>query len=409
MRILLLSDNYPPETTAGALRSSAHAKIWAAQGHEVTVITSFPNFPDGKVFEGYRQKLSSKQIIDGVTVIRVPTLIFPNAGIFKRIIDFVSFMITGTLAGLVVKRPDVVIATSPQFFAAAAGWLVGAARRRPFVFELRDLWPESIVAVGALSDNWLLGPIRKFEYFLYRKATAIVSVTNAFRDHLVARGINSQKISVVRNGVDISKFSPGDGESIRQAHGLKEKTIVSYIGTIGMAHGLSLLLDTAEILRATNPSIVILILGTGADRDQLRDETVKRNIDNIVFVDRVAHDRVIEYWRGSDMTLVLLRDSPLFRTVIPSKIFEAMATGTPIITNVRGEVEQLLRPLDAAVFVEPGNAVALAEAIARLSSDKERRLRISTAGVRHAPKFDRAAQAELMLTELKRIARHTTN
>jgi colanic acid biosynthesis glycosyl transferase WcaI len=403
MRILLLSDNYPPETNAGALRSGAHAEIWAAQGHDVTVVTSFPNFPEGKLFAGYRQKPFSRQRINGVTVIRVPTLIFPNAGTVKRIVDFVSFMVTGTLAGWVVRKPDLVIATSPQFFAAAAGWLVASVRRRPFVFELRDLWPDSIVAVGALADSALLGPIRKLEYFLYRRAAAIVSVTNAFRDHLAERGIDPAKITVVRNGVDLSRFSPGDGAGVRREHGLEGKTVVSYIGTIGMAHGLGLLLDAAEGLRASNPDIAILILGTGAEREQLRDEAIQRGLSNVIFVDRVSHDRVIEYWRASDMTLVLLRDSPVFRTVIPSKIFEAMATGTPIVTNVKGEIEALLRPLETAVFVEPGRADALAEAIARLSADPALRAQISAAGVRHALQFDRSAQATLLLEELKRI------
>ncbi|KJS19011.1 MAG: hypothetical protein VR78_03860 [Hoeflea sp. BRH_c9] len=403
MRILLLSDNYPPESNAGALRSAAHAQVWAARGHDVTVVTCFPNFPEGKLFAGYRQRPYSKTVINGVTVIRVPTLIFPNAGTFKRIIDFISFMMAATLAGWLVRRPDVVIATSPQFFAAAAGWMVAAVRRRPFVFELRDLWPDSVVAVGALANSRLLGPIRALEHFLYRRATAIVCVTNAFRAHLVEHGIDPAKVSVVRNGADITKFSGGDGSAIRAAHGLEGKTIVSYIGTIGMAHGLGLLLDAAEKLRAKSPDIVFLILGTGAERDQLRDQAAKRGLSNIVFVDRVSHEEVINYWRASDMTLVMLRDSPLFRTVIPSKIFEAMATGTPIVTNVKGEIEELLRPLQTAVFVEPGNADALAETIAGLSANEELRVRISAAGVRHAPLFDRTAQATLMLEELERI------
>lgn len=404
MRILLLSDNYPPESNAGALRSGAHARVWAAQGHEVTVITSFPNFPEGKLFAGYRQKLYSKTVIDGVTVIRVPTLIFPNAGTIKRIIDFISYMVTATLAGWLVRRPDVVIATSPQFFAAVAGWMVAAVRRRPFIFELRDLWPDSIIAVGALANSRLLGPIRRLEHFLYRRATAIVCVTNAFRKHLIDRGIDAAKISVVRNGADITRFSPGDGSAVRKAHGLTGKKIVSYIGTIGMAHGLGLLLDAAQRLLHSNPDIAFLVLGTGAEREQLRAQASERSLSNVIFVDRVGHDQVIDYWRASDMTLVLLRDSPLFRTVIPSKIFEAMATGTPIVSNVKGEIEELLQPLQTAVFVEPGSAEALAQAIAGLSADEERRRQISSNGVGHAPQFDRTAQAMRMLTEIERVA-----
>ena len=190
MRILLLTDNYWPETNAPALRSGAHARRWVEQGEDVTVVTSFPNFPEGKLFKGYRQRFRERRMIDTVDVIRVPTLIFPNAGTLKRILDFMSYMVSASIAGFFVRRPDVVVATSPQFFAAVAGWLVAAVRRRPFVFELRDLWPDSIVAVGAMPDSLPIRLLRRLEHFLYRRADLIVTVTHAFRDNLIGRGID---------------------------------------------------------------------------------------------------------------------------------------------------------------------------------------------------------------------------
>lgn len=404
MHILLLTDNYPPETNACALRSSAHARRWVSLGHQVTVVTSFPNFPEGRLFKGYRQSLYKREHVDGVDVIRVPTLIFPNAGTMKRILDFVSYMVSASAASLFVRRPDIVLATSPQFFTAVAGWFVAGVRRRPFVFELRDLWPDSIVAVGALKDSVLLKPIRKLEHFLYRKADLIVSVTEAFRRHLIGNGIDGGKIEVVRNGADRSVLSPGDASELKRRLGIHDKTVVSYIGTIGMAHGLDILLDVAGELAKRAPQVVFLIVGSGAERDQLRSTARERGLTNMMFVDRVSHAEIPDYWRASDMTLVLLKDDPVFRTVIPSKIFESMATGTPIITNVRGELDDLLGPIGASVHVEPGNAAELAAAIENLAADPDRRQALSAAALAASPSFERTAQADRMLAALARFA-----
>ncbi len=403
MRIVIFSDNYPPETNPGAVRTSAHARRWASLGHHVVVITSFPNFPEGKVYDGYAQKLYDKSDIDGVTVVRVPTLIFPNSGTVRRIVDFVSYMFSASIAGFFIPRPDVVIATSPNFFAAVAGWAVSFVRRRPFILELRDLWPDSIIAVGAMRNKALLAPIRFLERFLYRRADAIISVTHAFKSHIAACGVDTEKLSVIRNGADVSRFSPGDGAKIRKLHGHEGKVIVSYIGTLGMAHGLELLLEAASILERRVPQVAIVIIGTGAEAEKLRNRAGELNLRNVQFVERVGHEVIIEHWRASDMTVVLLRDTPLFRTVIPSKVFEAMATGTPIITNVKGELENLLEPLGSAVFVEPGSVDALVAAIEKLAKDGHYRKQLSEAGLRAAPQFDRNAQADRMLQRLEQL------
>jgi colanic acid biosynthesis glycosyl transferase WcaI len=404
MRILLLTDNYPPESNAPAVRASAHAKRWSELGHETSVVTCFPNFPEGKLYEGHRQSFRKRQMIDGVDVTRVPTLIFPNAGTFKRTIDFVSYMVSGSIASLFLPRPDVVVATSPQFFTAVAGWLVSALRRRPFVFELRDLWPDSIVAVGALGDGILLKLLRRMEFFLYRRADLIVTVTHAFRTHLIERGIDSEKIEVVRNGADVAVLSPGDASELRARLGLEGKIIVSYIGTIGMSHGLDIVLNVAADLAERQPQITFMFVGSGAERDGLRKSALDLNLANVLFVDRVPHAEIVDYWRVSDMTLVLLKDSALFKTVIPSKIFEALAAGTPIVTNVRGEAESLLAPLGAAVRVAPANEGELSAAITSLAADAARRHALSKAGRAAALGFTRQAQADLMLGYLTMLA-----
>lgn len=404
MRILLLTDNYPPESSPPALRCSMHAKRWVERGCHVNVVTSFPNFPEGRVFGGYRQSLFKRETLDTVDVLRVPTLIFANSGTILRIADFLSFMFTGSFASLFVGRPDVVVATSPQFFTAVAGWLVSRIYRRPFVFEIRDLWPDSIVAVGAMKEGWIIRMIRRVEQFLYRRADLIITVTSSFRDILIGRGIDGGKIVVVTNGIDTRQLTPGTASApLRHRLGLEGKSVVSYIGTVGMAHGLQMILDTADRMRDRRRDVHFLIVGSGAELQELRDQAVQRKLTNVTFVGRVAHAEVIEYWRLSDVTLVLLKNTPLFRTVIPSKIFEAMATGTPVITNVRGEVQVILEPLGCAEMVEPDDLSALVEAIERLLNDPGRRRELSVAAIAGAKKYDRAALADDVLASLEAL------
>lgn len=402
MRILLLTDNYPPETSPPALRCSMHAKRWTERGHHVNIVTSFPNFPDGKVFGNYRQSLYKRETLDTVNVLRVPTLIFANRAIFLRILDFLSFMVTGSIASMFVGRPDVVIATSPQFFTAVAGWLVSRIYRRPFVFEVRDLWPDSIVAVGAMKEGRAIRLLRHLEQFLYRQADLIVTVTSWSRRVLIERGIDGNKIIVVTNGIDAGKLTAGPAPAkLRQELRLENKVVVSYIGTVGMAHGLQLILDAADECRIRLPEVHFLIVGSGAKLSDLQREAARRGLENVTFVGPVAHTSIVDYWRLSDITLVILRDTPLFRTVIPSKIFEAMATGTPIITNVKGELQAVLEPLGAAEMIEPNSLAALVDAIEKLVKNPLRRQILATCGIEGAKQYDRVALADKLLEALQ--------
>lgn len=379
-----------------------HAKRWVERGHHVDVVTSFPNFPDGKVFGGYRQSLFKREILDTVNVLRVPTLIFPNRATVLRILDFLSFMITSIIASLFVGRPDVVIATSPQFFTAVGGWFVSVVYRRRFVFEVRDLWPDSIIAVGAMKEGVAIKFVRCLERFLYWQANLIITVTSSSRDVLMARGIDGKKIVVVTNGVDRGKLTPGPAPiELRQRLGVENKIVVSYVGTVGMAHGLQLILDAAHECRTLLPDVQFVIVGSGAELNDLRQQASRRGLKNVTFIGRVAHADIIDYWRLSDITLVLLKDDPLFRTVIPSKIFEAMATGTPIITNVRGELQAVLEPLGAAEMIEPDNLAALVDTIENLAKNPARRQALSACAVEGAKRYDRVALADKLLEALQ--------
>ena len=404
MRILFFSDNFPPETNAAATRVYERACYWAQWGHDVTVITCAPNFPQGKLFDGYQNRWRQIEEMTGIRVVRVKTFISANAGVLLRTLDFLSYLITGFWAALFEKKPDVVVATSPQFFAAVTGWATGAARRVPFVFELGDLWPESIAAVGAMQPSLLLRWVEKFELFLYRRAGAVAALTPAFKENLVARGIHSNKIAVVINGVDTWRYKPQarDAEFAKQ-WGLKNDFVIGYVGTHGMAHGLQNVLETAALIKK-NSNLRILLVGAGAERDALIAEAKQRNLSNVTFLPPQPKEAMPRIWSLCDVALVHLRDHPAFASVIPSKMFEAMAMGLPIVLAVPdGEARQILEADGAGVWVPPENPQALAEAIKTLSSDQVKYIALAAASLTAAPGHSREQQAKDMMAVLERV------
>jgi hypothetical protein len=405
MRILFFSDNFPPETNAPATRTFEHTRRWVKAGAKVTVITTQPNFPAGKIFPGYRNRLLQREWMDGVEVIRVWTYITANEGFARRTLDYLSFMVAGFLAALFLPRPNVIVSTSPQFFTACAAWALSVFKWRPFVFELRDLWPDSILAVGAMKESAATRALKRLEYFLYRRAARIVSVTHSFRTVLAGNGIPADKIAVVRNGADLKGYTPGPKpEALAKRHGLEGRFVAAYIGTIGMAHGLGTILEAAERMKDA-PEIAFVLVGDGAERAALEREAKDRGLRNVVFVGPVGKDQVADYWRLADAALVLLRDRPVFRHVLPSKMFEAMATERPIVLGVLGESAELLQAAGAGVVIQPEGAEALANALRRLAADPQGARELGRNGRRFVEaELDRDKLAAQMLEELRAAA-----
>lgn len=404
MHILFLTDNFPPETNAPASRTYEHAKRWVAAGHRVTVVTGAPNFPSGRIHAGYRNGLWRRETMDGIDVVRVWTYITANEGFLKRTLDYVSFMLSAILASPFLPRPDVIVATSPQFFTPCAAWVVSLLRRRPFVFELRDLWPDSIVAVGAMRETRAIGWLRKLEYLLYRRAARIVSVTQSFKRVLIANGIDANKIAVVPNGVDLDTYLPGPKpEELARRLGIEGKFVAAYVGTVGMAHGIGTLLDAAKALLGRT-DIAFVVVGPGAEQAALAEKSRREGLTNVVFVGAVSKAEVREYWRLCDVAVVLLRDAPLFRHVIPSKMFEAMGMARSIILGVRGESEEILLESGAGITIPPEDAAALAHSVAELADDRGRCAALGLKGRRFASeKFSRQTLAMRMLAELEQV------
>jgi colanic acid biosynthesis glycosyl transferase WcaI len=405
MKILFLSENFPPESNAAATRVYERACYWADWGHQVTVITSAPNFPEGKLFAGFENNWKQTQSMSGIRIVRVKTYIAANRGVAHRTLDFLSFMATGFLAALKEERPDVIAATSPQFFTAVAGWAASAVRGVPFVFELGDLWPASIAAVGAMKKSAALGLVEKLELFLYRRSTAIAALTGSFKDNLVSRGITGDKISVVINGVDLSRYAPRPRDrELASDWGLEGKFVAGYIGTHGMAHALDNVLDAAERLK-DDDSVRFLLAGAGAERDALMADAAKRGLNNVVFMPRQPKEDMPAVWSLCDVALVHLKDSPVFAGVIPSKIFEAEAMGLPLLLAApEGEASTIVLNDKAGLHVAPEDPDALATAVRQLKNDPALCQTFAAAALAAAPGHSRETQAREMLDVLQAAA-----
>lgn len=406
MHILFLTDNFPPEVNAPASRTFEHCVEWVRAGHQVTVMTCAPNFPKGHVFGGYRNRLWQSEEMAGMRVMRVWTYITANEGFVKRILDYQSFMLSATLAAPFVRGVDVVVGTSPQFFTACAAYLVSRLKRIPFVFELRDLWPESIKAVGAMKESVAIRALERVELFLYRKAARIVSVTHSFKKTLMARGVDGDKIEVVTNGVDMSRFKPmpKDAELAREL-GLEGKFVAGYVGTNGLAHHLETLLDAAELTRATpdGAKFHFILLGDGARKQALKADAARRGLDNVTFIDSVPKEQVARYWSLLDVSVIHLRKTELFTTVIPSKLFECMGMCLPVLHGVAGESADIVHAEGVGIVFEPENAAQLVEHLLFMQRDAQAYGAYRVKCLEAARKYDRTTMAMKMLSVLTQL------
>lgn len=403
MHILFFTDNFPPEVNAPASRTFEHCREWVNAGHQVTVITGVPNFPKGKIYEGYQNRIWQQENMAGIRVIRVWTYITANEGFAKRTLDYLSFMLTGFLASLFVRRVDLLVGTSPQFFTVCAAYASSLIKRVPWIFELRDIWPESIRVVGAMKQSKVLDLLEHIELFLYRKASAIVSVTHAFRILLMRRGVNGDKIHVVTNGADIIRYSPRKKDTeLQRQYGLQDKFVAGYIGTHGLAHALDTLLDAAKALKVipNGDRFRIILLGDGSNKDALRKRAQTEGLNNVIFVDSVSKDQVVRYWSLLDVSIIHLKKDQLFTTVIPSKLFECMSMAIPVLHGVQGESADIVEREGIGLLFEPENSDELINALQRLADDRELLATFKSNGPLCIQRYNRTSLAAEMLNIL---------
>lgn len=399
MKILFLTDNFPPEVNAPATRTYEHCREWVkSEGVEVTVITCNPNFPQGKIYQGYSNKLYQKEYIDGIKVIRVWSYISANKGFLKRSFDFVSYAMMAFIVGLFVKT-DLIVATSPQFFTALSGRMLSLFKRKPWIMEVRDLWPESIKAVGAMSgDSILYKILEKLEQSMYHSAEKIVVVTDTFKKIITNKGISQEKIKVVKNGVILGNFQPmPKDKTILKELNLEGKFVIGYIGTHGMAHALDFVLKCASKL--TDKDVHFLLIGGGAEKKNLEKLNKSLRLANATLLPFQPKDKIKNYISILDVALVNLKKSDTFKTVIPSKIFENAAMEKPILLGVEGESKKIIEAYDAGICFEPENEVSFLESIKKIRNIKKYK-DYQKGCKKLAMDFDRYKLADRMLKEI---------
>lgn len=406
MHILFITDNFPPETNAPASRTYEHSLEWVRLGHQVTVLTCAPNFPKGRVFAGYTNKIWQKEIINGIKVIRVWTFITANEGLIKRSLDHASFMFSSFFASFFIKDIDVIIGTSPQFFTAISAYLTSLVKRRPWVFELRDIWPESIKAVGVLRNSKVLLLLEKFELFLYRKSNKVITVTYSFKKNLVSRGVDKNKISVITNGVDMSKFFPLDKDPcLLEKFNLSEKFVVGYIGTHGMAHALETIIEAAEKFQNTQliNKIAFLFIGDGAEKKKLIEFTNSKSLRNVIFINSVPKHEIQKFWSLLDLSVIHLKKTSLFKTVIPSKLFECMGMGLPVLHGVEGESAEIVKRFEMGLTFEPETKDDLFKKILLLANSPEMLMKLQANSLKASKHFERKKLAKEMVDKINLV------
>jgi len=395
MKILFITDNFPPEVNAPATRTYEHCQEWIKSGAEVTIITCFPNFPYGKIYNGYKNRLYQKNNVDGIEVIRVWSYMSANSGFFKRVLDYFSFSFMAFWVGLFQKY-DIIIATSPQFFTTWSAYVLSKIKRKPWIFELRDIWPESIQSVGAIKHNKVINILEKIELALYKDAIKVIAVTNAFRDNLISRGIDGDKITVVTNGSNIDLFNLKEkNQDLLEELNLKNRFIIGYIGTHGMAHSLDFIVKS--IAKIDDDTIHFLFIGNGAMKDTIVKLAESLKIKNITFLDSVDKEDVPKYLSIVDVSLAPLQKSDTFKSVIPSKIFEASAMKKPTLLGVEGEAQKIIETYTAGVCYKPENEKDFIEKIYFLKNDVKLYNSLQKGCIELAFAYDRKKLAKKML------------
>lgn len=414
MKILYVSQYFPPEMGAPSARAAELARHWSEAGHEVSVLTGFPNHPTGVVPTEWRsrlQRLVYHETAGSVDVYRTWLWPLPNRKSHERMRNYASFCVSAGLRGLALPRPDVIIATSPQLLVGVAGWWLAFARQIPFVFEVRDLWPESLIAVGVGSEDSVLHhALSKIARFLYERADHVVVVTPAFKERLIEDWrVPAAKISIVENGVETDLFAPVSVETtdqLRTSLGVEDKFLVSYIGTMGNAHGLETLLAAAEQLQTQGSNVVFLLLGEGAEKQRINSLAQSRNLANVRFLDQQPREKIPAYISASDACLVLLKKTEVFKTVIPTKMLEFMSCARPIILGVDGQARQIVEEAQAGIAIEPENAAELVVAIQQLAASPELAASSGQRGREHILRyFSRAHTAQKYLEGLDALVR----
>jgi glycosyltransferase involved in cell wall biosynthesis len=395
MRTLIVSHYFPPEIGAPQARLSGLAAAWAADGDDVTVLTGMPNHPTGVLPTEYRRAVRRRERRDGYRVVRTWLYATPNEGIARKTLSHLSFMVTSVLLGRrAAGRADTVVVSSPTFFSIASAWLLARIKRARLVVEVRDLWPAIFVELGVLTNRRVIAILERLELAAYAAADEVVVVSDGFRANLIGRGVPADKVHTIRNGVDVRQFDPRTPADpyLRAGLGARpDECLVLYAGTHGISQGLPEAAEAAAGLAGQR--VHLAFVGEGADKPRLERRVTELDLANVTLARAVPSPVMPSLLATADILLVTLRDVPLFSTFIPSKMFEYLAAGRPVVGAVAGEAAQILREA-GAVVVPPGDTAALASAIGELAAHPALREAIAAQGRAYVERFfDRAELA----------------
>lgn len=401
MHVLLIHQAFVSPDEPGGTRHYELARHLVGHGHRFTIVASILSYLTGQRTIAHRGLIAA-QNLGGVRVLRAYAYPALHRSFFWRVVSFLSFMLTSIGAALRAGSVDIVMGTSPPIFQAVSAWLVAAIRRRPFLLEIRDLWPEFAIGLGVLANPVLISLSRWLECFLYARATHILVNSPAYRDYLLGKGISAVKISLIPNGVDPAKFDPdAQNASVRQQWQLGEKFVVTYAGALGMANDIQTILQAANRLHDRS-HIHFLLVGDGKERSNLEALARQMNLPNVTFAGALPKSQMRDVLAASDACVATLKDIPMFRTTYPNKVFDYMAAGRPTILAIDGVIRQVVEAAKGGIFVSPGDDAALADAVRSLSQDRQRARAMGRAGRlyviehfnrhRHAEQFEELVQ-----------------
>jgi glycosyltransferase involved in cell wall biosynthesis len=385
MRILLLTQYFSPETGAAQQRLSDLARRLDLFGHEVTVLTSLPNYPSGRIFDGYRGRIFLEEQRDDIRILRTWAYTSPSRSLLRRLLNYFSFALLATWFGIWrAGKQDVVVVESPPLFLGIAGLILSRLRRAPMILNVSDLWPESAVALGILRNPTIIGPATALENYLYRNSYAITGQSQGIVRDIKAR-VPNIPVELITNGVDPERFvlSAGKREEVRRQFGFGERCVVGYTGLLGLAQDLDTVLDAAQMLAKSNPQISFVFFGDGPEKGRLEASATGRDLKNVRFFPPHPTDTMPAILSALDIAVVPLKNLPLFRDVLPAKLFECMASKLPIVLAVDGEARQLLEKANGGIYVQPEDPAALADAIRKLSADPSLRRDLGKNGSRY--------------------------
>jgi colanic acid biosynthesis glycosyl transferase WcaI len=365
VKILFLSQWFQPEPF---YKGISFAKALMRRGHEVEVLTGFPNYPEGKVYNGYKIKLFQHENMEGVPVLRVPLYPSHDSSAINRIANYVSFSISAAVLGsILIRKPDLIYVYHPPATIGFSAACLSVLFRAPFIYDIQDLWPDTLAATGMLNNKGILGCISLYCRLIYLRASKIIVLSPGFKKALIGRGVPESKIDVIYNWCDedqAKSLKPDD--QIKNQLGLSGKFNVVFAGTMGKAQALDAVLDVAGLLRDRYPDMQFVLIGGGVEVQRLKEEKNRLNLSNVIFIPRQPFNKIGSFLSMADVLLVHLKDDPLFRMTIPSKTQSYMAAGKPVLMAVKGDASDLINMAGNGITCEPENVDDIARCVIEL-------------------------------------------